>query len=153
MKTTSMLKYLFLFFVLINTRLLAQSPLIVNMQVMPPYSPVIADYLTFDANSIITITNTSNVNYDIKLAVHITGDNGIEAYTNPGFLPSLPINIPPFATRTIYGSELQSYNDVGYTIVGADAQAIIISGIIPDGFYTLCEVPDQGWRSGHRHHR
>lgn len=138
MKITSIYKYLILLFVLQGTLVFAQSPLIVNMQVLPPYSPVIADYLTFDATSVITITNTSNSSYDVKLAVHIEGDNGIEAFTNPGFLPSQAITVAPFATRTIYGSELQSYNDVGYTVIGADAQNIIVSGVVPDGFYTIC---------------
>jgi hypothetical protein len=126
---------LFTFFLLTT---MGQSPLIVNMQVLPPYSPVVADYMSFDGTSIITVTNTTATAYDIKLAVHITGDNGIEAYTNPGFTPSLPITVAPFATRTIYGSELQSYNDVSYTLIGADAQNIALTGIIPDGFYTMC---------------
>ena len=113
MRASTIYRFIILLFALQGGNLFAQSPLIVNMQVLPPYSPVIADYLSFDATSVVTITNTSNVSYDIKLAVHIEGDNGIEAYTNPGFTPSLPITIAPFATRTIYGSELQSYNDVG----------------------------------------
>ena len=121
-----------------STNVFAQSPLIVNMQVLPPYSPVLADYMAFDGTSVITITNTTATNYDIKLAVHLTGDNGIEAYTNPGFMPSLPITVAPFATRVVYGSELQFYNDVEYTVIGADVQALAINGIVPDGYYTLC---------------
>ena len=62
-----------------STNVFAQSPLIVNMQVLPPYSPVLADYMAFDGTSVITITNTTATNYDVKLAVHLTGDNGIEA--------------------------------------------------------------------------
>ncbi|MBK8343133.1 MAG: hypothetical protein IPL12_07260 [Bacteroidetes bacterium] len=55
------------------------------MQVLPPYSPVIADYLSFDATSVVTITNTSNVSYDEYLDAPylispICGDSVAQTY-------------------------------------------------------------------------
>lgn len=127
------------FCVLCNMRSFSQSaPLIVNMQVLPPYSPYLSDYVTLSSAAVVTITNTTAASYDIKIAVHITGDNGIEAYTNPGFTPTNVITVGPFATRVLNGNEFQSYNDVGYTVTGIDEQQLAITGLIPDGYYTLC---------------
>ena len=114
------------------------SPLIVNLQFLPPYSPYVSDYVTLGNAALVTISNTTSESYSIKIAVHITGDNGIEAYTNPGFMPSQEIIVGPYATRVLNGNEFQSYQDVGYTVVGIDEQQLAISGIIPDGYYTVC---------------
>src|SRR5579871_1770156 len=88
----------------------AQNKVIVNTQVLPPYSPYISTYVDQPNKLILIITNISAQPQNIKLWVRIAGDNGISATTAPGFKPSQPITLNAYEVKSIDFSSSETHN-------------------------------------------
>lgn len=86
--------------------------------------------------------NTADVQ-QVKLVGSITGDdNGLFLYTNPEYSPASPIVLGPFQTYTVTAtSPSRNFLDAQNTtsnLTGKQQQAIITSGLLPEGNYTIC---------------
>lgn len=131
---------------------LAQSnPVRVTVQVLPPYSNNIYDYIgsqnkvtrKFQEQVIVTLQNTNpNRSYEIKLLAGISGDNGVQAKVNASYQPFRKIILPPGELKVISGRELSeinlniSENDI--TTRGISRSQLKRTGTLPEGNYRIC---------------
>lgn len=122
-------------------RSFAQFPVVVNAQVIPPYSPYISSYVDNPNKLILTLTNTSAQQQNVKLWVRIAGDNGVSGTTTTGFKPQAPIVLPAFQTKVIdfSSNETKSYFDANnVTLTGITKAQLIQNQALPEGTYTIC---------------
>lgn len=119
----------------------AQYSVSINAQVIPPYSPYISTYVDNPNKLILTLTNTSAQQQNVKLWVRIAGDNGVSGTTTNGFKPFSPIVLPPYQTKVIdfSSAETKSYFDANnVTLVGITKAQLIQNQALPEGAYTIC---------------
>lgn len=116
-------------------------PLVINTQVMPPYSASYADYFTSGQQVVITITNTSAQTRNIYLAGSLaTLDQSVMAVVEGGQpWGAPPLEVPP-GSHSFAGDDLEPFansggNDVQYTGITEDQ---IVAGLMPEGDYQLC---------------
>ena len=100
--------------------------------VRPPYSPKLYQYP--DQTRILI---TSNVNTRGTLFLHITGDNGIDLHTAPGYNPP-QISISANEMNQFTGIDLAGYFD--YTNLVGSGKPIqdIENNGLPEGSYQIC---------------
>lgn len=122
-------------------QLSAQNEIIVNAQVLPPYSPYISTYVDQPNKLKLTLINTSASLQKIKLWVRIAGDNGVSGTTNANYKPSMPIELAPGAVKNIDFSsqETKGYFDANNVdLVGITKTQLIQNQALPEGIYTIC---------------
>ncbi|MGI6370834.1 MAG: hypothetical protein GX372_00750 [Ignavibacteria bacterium] len=136
------MKYLHvLFFVLlINIPAISQEyPIEVTLQIPPPYSPYIVDYLNGTPNSVAIIRNISNSEQKIKFVGTITGDNGIKIQTNENYSPLQPLVLNPMETKVLNSATFKNYYKAdNFDVSGFDKNEIIRLGTLPEGNYDIC---------------
>ncbi|MBL0034195.1 MAG: hypothetical protein IPP26_00255 [Flavobacteriales bacterium] len=122
--------------------LLAQNePLLINTQVVPPYSASYADYFGNAQQVFITITNTSTQSRSIYLAGSLaTLDQSVRAEVAGGSpWGGPPLEVPP-GVHQFTGNDLEplaagGVGEVQYTGI---TQQQIVAGLLPEGEYQLC---------------
>lgn len=113
-------------------------PLVVSVNVMPPYGPKILDYWKTPGKVRVRICNNTQNSYSIYLAGFISSDNGVGASTS-GTPWNTPINIAPGFPVEFDLLSLQSYfGETPYTLTGINNIEDIRSGNLPEGNYQLC---------------
>ncbi len=123
----------------------------VNVQVLPPYSNNIYDYIgsnekitrSFQEQILVTLRNNNpNRTYEVKLIASVSGNNGIEARINPNYQPFQRIVLPAGEMRIISGRELaqinRNLNENDITSQGINSQQIRRTGNLPEGSYRIC---------------
>lgn len=119
-----------------------QGSLNVNVQVQPPYSPYLNDYLDLANRTIITVTNTSNKSYNYFIKFSLTNNSNFNAYTKEDFKPSTPLTIGPGQTMNIIANESakSSFNQENIELEYGNFSIndILRDGVLPDGKYSLC---------------
>ncbi len=119
----------------------AQNQVLVNITVVPPYSPYISTYVDQPNKVLLTMVNQTNAEQRIKLWVRIEGDNGVSGTTKPDFAPANPIILPPFGT---YNADFTKDETRGYfdphhvALTGITQAALIQNQALPEGNYTIC---------------
>ncbi|MBK8657714.1 MAG: hypothetical protein IPN22_02260 [Bacteroidetes bacterium] len=119
----------------------AQNSILVNIQVLPPYSPYLSTYVDQPNKILLTLTNTTTQLQRVRLVVKLTGDNGISAVTKSGYSPPTSIDIPAGQTKPINLADFdnRNYFDPGnIDLVGITRAAIIQNQALPEGNYTIC---------------
>jgi len=109
----------------------------VTVQVLPPYSTYIQDYVNSSNKVVVNLLayTTSNV----KLKATITGDNGITVATSDNFRPATPIALQTGIPKMITGIDLRNYLDLNnVTVSGISKTELYRGNGIPEGNYTLC---------------
>lgn len=125
-----------------NNKLLAQYPIKVNVQVLPPYSPFLNDYLGFKNKTVLTITNTSSQDRNIYLKATLSNSQNFVAKTKDNYLPAAPIFLKAgqmtslLADENLGDSFKEENLDIDYG--NYNLADIIRDGVMPDGSYTLC---------------
>jgi hypothetical protein len=109
--------------------------------VAPPFAANISDYLD---QSVLKLTNSSNVPLSIMLKGTLTSDNGINGRTKDTYKPLRPIVVPPNNVPLIIQATKQNRVDffdsknVDYNTGPYNLADIVRTGVIPEGNYTLC---------------
>jgi TANFOR domain-containing protein len=119
----------------------AQNDVLVNTQVIPPYSPYISSYVDQPNKLIITLQNLTQQTKNIKLWVRIAGDNNVSVTTMPNFKPSAPIVLGPnqFKQIDFSSNETRGYFDAqNINLVGITKAQLIQNQALPEGSYTFC---------------
>lgn len=119
----------------------AQNDVLVNVQVIPPYSPYISTYVDQPNKLILNIQNLTTQTKNVKLWVRIAGDNGTSATTMSNFQPSAPIVLNPGEFRVIdfSSNETRSYFDAqNFTLTGITKTQLLQNQALPEGTYTIC---------------
>ncbi|MEO0732286.1 MAG: hypothetical protein AAFZ52_05600, partial [Bacteroidota bacterium] len=100
------------------------------------------DYLEFNADIQVILTNLSTLPQEVKLIPTLTSDRGLSAAFQPGFQPLAPITLAGGETvqlnyrdlRALYGTPTQ--DDI--QLEGISFDRLFASETIPEGSYTLC---------------
>lgn len=119
----------------------AQNDVLVNAQVIPPYSPYISSYVDQPNKLIITLQNLTGQTKNIKLWVRIAGDNSVSGTTMPNFKPTSPIVLGPnqFKQIDFSSNETRGYFDAqNINLVGITKAQLIQNQALPEGSYTFC---------------
>jgi len=110
----------------------------VNVQVLPPYSTYLPDYFNYSNRVVLTLVSTTG-QANVKLSATISGDNGITVTTNPQFQPPAPIHMDQNIMVSLTGGDLQNYLDYNNAkVTGIDKNTLFHGSGIPEGVYTLC---------------
>lgn len=113
----------------------------VQLNLLPPYSPYFSDYLSYQNKTIITVTNSITAPVSqIYFAGSIEGlDNGVRLETEPGYKPSLPINLSPTVT-ILSGNDVVKYFSYENVVVSGDVgiNDIVQNNGLPEGQYKIC---------------
>lgn len=114
----------------------------INVQVLPPYTPYLSDYIGFKDKVVITLTNTTSNSQSIYLKAKLTSNTGFVAMTSGDYRPNSPIILNPNATIQLMGNNqiLDFFNESNIDVDYGDytLQNILSDGVLPDGVYTLC---------------
>ncbi len=129
--------------VFLSTCLMAQSPITVTVNVLPPYPNYAYEAMEMNDQTIITIQNTDISNgYSIKLMAELSGNNGITVRTKESALPNSPIDLSPGETMVMTGEEMSvfynNYSENDFDFIGISREDIINNQQLPDGAYTIC---------------
>ncbi|MCW5908977.1 MAG: carboxypeptidase-like regulatory domain-containing protein [Chitinophagales bacterium] len=119
----------------------AQNNVLVNVQVLPPYSPYLSTYVDQPNKLVVTLQNLTTQTQNIKLWVRIAGDNGVSGTTTQGFKPASPIvlNAGQFKQIDFSSNETRSYFDANnVTLTGITKAQLIQNQALPEGNYTIC---------------
>jgi TANFOR domain-containing protein len=122
----------------------SDAQIMVQLQVLPPYSPYLSDYTSRPNSMVISVTNTTAQPRTIYFSGSVTGDNGVSAQTKANFKPTYGLQISPNSTMQFTGAQLSPlFNwDMG-TLQGVNTQQVERSGMLPQGNYRICvEVRD-----------
>jgi hypothetical protein len=139
-KLSFLLNLLFiLFFIQYGT---SQNQVSVQVQVQPPYSVYLSDYIGFKDQVVITLTNTTSSTKNVFLKAKVTSNTGFLAMTKEDYLPTSPIVIAPNAVVQLSGNSqlLEFFNEENIDVDYGEytVQSILQDGILPEGVYTLC---------------
>jgi TANFOR domain-containing protein len=134
MKNT--LRLLGLFCLLLFQTAQAQD-VIVTVQVTPPYSTYLPDYLNNPSKIIFSLLSPRDA--DVKIRATITGDNGISVNTSPSGSAATPIHLVANQIKMMNGTALKAYLDVNSVVVtGIDRNSLYRGNGLPEGNYTVC---------------
>ncbi len=127
---------------LVTFSALQAQPIQITVSASPPYSVHVADYINNSDNIFVTLTNTTNNSYNVKLISSMTGDNGVTIAMNEQFQPQSPIVVQNFQSLTFSLSQLQVYNNnissSNLDVTGYPKQKLLKTETLPEGNYTLC---------------
>lgn len=109
----------------------------VTVQVLPPYSTYLPDYVNSSNKVLLTLLSYTNAN--VKLKATITGDNGITVATSDSYRPSAPLQLTAYQSKILTGIDLRNYLEFNsVTVSGIDKRELFRGSGIPEGNYTLC---------------
>lgn len=126
--------------VLVSMPLTAQNDVVVTTQLIPPYSPYLSDYVGMQNKIVITLTNTTNKQQQLRLVGSVKGqNNGIIIAVPKEFMPSKAIVLNANQSRQLVGVELKEYfdpNNLQFT--GISKQQVVLGNGLPEGGYSMC---------------
>ncbi|MFN8431494.1 MAG: hypothetical protein U0V04_16060 [Spirosomataceae bacterium] len=131
-------KIIFFFFLSANV-LWAQNSVSVTINLVPPYSTRLSDYASQPGKVLITLRNAQARAQTVYLRINITGDNGVQVFTNPNFRASRGITLQPNAIISLTTSDLQTLFDVNsFSTRGTTINQIERQNGLPEGIYSVC---------------
>ncbi len=140
MKNNSFLKSLFATMMLLSafcTR--GQNEIGITLNINPPYSTRITEYVESPGKMLLIIRNNTNQVKNIYLRGSITGDNGISMSNDPNVKPSTPVVLQPFQVYNANNSYLQELFSVErYKMTGITLTQIAQKNGLPEGNYNIC---------------
>lgn len=143
-KPSFFIRYFGLFvFLFMGRALLAQDPIIVSINLIPPYPNFAYEIVNMDDQAIITLQNTDfNNSYAVKLGIELSGGNGIIVRSKENALPNQAINLGPGETMVLSSQELSgfynNYTESDFDFIGITIQDVLNDQQLPDGSYTVC---------------
>lgn len=117
----------------------AQNDIGITLNIIPPYSPRIDDYVETPGKVLLILRNNTQQVKNIYLQAKIKGDNGVSLTTNPNSKPGQPVVLQPNqvmqANVDMVSSLFSSKNMVytGYTI-----SDYVKKNGVPEGNYEIC---------------
>ncbi len=126
------------FLVLVSTAI-GQTPITVNVSVLPPYSPDLSVWRANPSRVLITlINNDRSRSYNVRLSGKGENLDGSVKLVTKDNIAVPPIVVPAGATKALNGNDLKLFDPNLVTITGADKNTIARTGMLPEGSYRLC---------------
>lgn len=98
----------------------------ITVAVLPPYSVYPADYVQFRSQMLITMTNLTTQDLQIKLKAKFSGDNGVLIESDPNFNPPTAITLAANSTQAFAGLDLApDFENAPVTIVGTSKEDLL----------------------------
>ncbi len=116
-----------------------------NVQVIPPYSGRLTDYLSNPSKVLITLySNITFSQLKVKLLASLKGDNGVQITTDPGRLDLLQelTLANGVHTQVLNATSVSSlFNTDGVILQGITNDELVNGAGLPPGNYQLCITP------------
>lgn len=112
-----------------------------SVTVNPPYDPNLFTYSSDPSKVLITLTNTSATDQNIKLGATFRSFDGIiTVATSPDYQPPQPITLSAGETRLLTADDLYNLfpDQNGIISTGIDRDEVIRTRRLPAGLYQLC---------------
>lgn len=115
-------------------------PVQIDVVIPPPYPHTFESYFEDDEQLIVTISNLSEEEQQLRFQMSMTGDNGVSIRTRSDYRSVTPFILAPGETREFYGSSVE---DIGISIELADLIVVppsidLNNRALPDGSYDFC---------------
>lgn len=137
--TLRTLRCALLFVLALTMPLAAQNTITVTTQVMPPYSPYLADYVSVENKVVITLMNTALSPQNVRLIGRIEGGNNIVITIPENYQPAQGIALAPGQSRALMGGELAEYlNPDILQFQGISKSEVVQGNGLPEGDYSFC---------------
>lgn len=125
-------------------------PVTANVNIAPPYTTYLTDYISPGSNKLIVnlvFNDFNEPSWDVYLRLKVESNN-IRITSKPDFKPTKPITLTPGVPLQISGNELYQYFDFNnIEVVGMSKADLISSGKLIEGTYKFCfEVCDYNKR-------
>ena len=142
-------KYLFLIIVFLASlsRIYCQQGVQAMVVVPPPYAPYFNNYTSFMDGQLVTVQNYTSQTLEVKLTGFVNFNGGgrtMRIETDESYTPPTPLVMGPGQTRilTMNDQNLQYLSPNNTTISGDQdlVNAVIQTGILPEGQYSVCVV-------------
>ncbi len=117
------------------------SPVNININVTPPYSSAVYDYINNPNKVIISLTHTQLDYPDIELYLKatITGENGIKIATEEGYKPSQPILLQRGKTYRLTADNISdAFSENHINTTGITLNELLNGAGLPEGGYQIC---------------
>lgn len=118
-----------------------QAQITVSVNVIPPYSPYVADYVNNASKTIITLIPTPNRSggYNVYFKGSIEGDNGVRIMTRTGYKPSSALRISDMTPTSLNIKTLANYFSTSNMLfTGVTLNELVNGNGLPEGTYTFC---------------
>jgi hypothetical protein len=110
----------------------------VTTTLIPPYSPYLSDYTSYDKKLVVSLKNNTASMLNVRLEGTVSG-NGITIRTKPGFKPPTAIILAPNQFLQLSGSQMSAYFDpANLDFTGITAAQVISGNGLPEGNYQMC---------------
>ena len=120
----------------------SQNEVTVMVNILPPYTPYISDYIEDTGKVIVTLNYTSATGAPLDVYLHgsFTGSStGINVYTDPNYMPPVPIHLENGQTYQLSPDEIgELYAMENVIYEGISAEEMMTSGALPEDYYQLC---------------
>ncbi len=128
---------LFCFSLLLLFQNATAQEVIVTVQVLPPYSTYLPDYLNNPSKIVFSLLSPRD--RDVKIRATITGDNGITVATSASGSAAAPIHLTANQPKMMNGTNLKAYLDVNsVSVSGINKNELYRGSGLPEGSYTFC---------------
>lgn len=121
------------------SRVAAQgNDLVVTPTIIPPYSPNLDVWMSNPSRVLIMIVNTSNKNYDIRLAGSAKNTDGSLSMETKNDAAVPVIHINPHESKQLNLNDFRVFDPNVVRFKGTNTSTIARTHLLPDGIYTLC---------------
>ncbi|MES2617001.1 MAG: hypothetical protein V4613_03930 [Bacteroidota bacterium] len=113
----------------------------VSVNIIPPYSPYISDYINSQNKTMVTLMPNGSPSdvANVYFKASMIGDNGVSVMTKTGYKPAQPLQINGLIPKVLNGLQLQAYFDASNMIfTGVTFAELVYGNGLPEGSYTLC---------------
>lgn len=114
----------------------------VSINILPPYSTYITDYINNQNKTIITLIPNGLSTTDqatVYFKASIVGDNGVSIITKTGYKPPQGLLLTGSFPKILSGKNLSEYFDVNNMIfTGITFRELVNGNGLPEGNYTIC---------------
>jgi TANFOR domain-containing protein len=134
-----MKKYFFLMlFLWVSILSQAQSPLKIQVTMLPPYPTTLSDLQTRSNQVVILVQNLSRQSYTFVLGGELTDDNGVSLKAVP-FVGQTTLTVNALQSLRLSANDFSRIFDINkIQVSGIDKNTLIRTGAIPEGSYRLC---------------
>jgi len=141
MKIIFKLQFLIISLLLLSSNIKAQKPIQLNLGISPQYPLLFDEYLNFEFNIVMTMTNQGTMPVEFYLSASLISNSGVSIITDPESIGPEPIILAAGETRDYQGDEFAElyleFNESDIMITGSTSD-IFTSRALPEGIYTLC---------------